>query len=282
MKKIWLQQAELNLVNNNNNSNKKITPVLSSRPLENRPKEHEKSDSKAKNKCATLKEEVMAHRLINISKYNVRDKDFNSGKELKKTKSKKSVNKFQPFPTLEEFVQKENDISQLKPSALNIETTNDFRVGLFSSPSGSLLISRPSSANPVLKVTYPRPRSSPCFRQSIINSVKFVNTVDASTNELPNNNKEYIYDAAQAEDAQRMWSEKISVIRRCGQSVQYSDITKFSTTFTSNRKLLGVAKYLCALLGVQSKEDAIRRSLFRELFPLLKFLREVLEYTRLY
>jgi hypothetical protein len=83
-----------------------------------------------------------------------------------------------------------------------------------------------------------------------------------------------------AQQAEGMWEEMISEIWSSGQCILYGDLTAFAASWQRTPTSRHVVRYLCALFGLKTHTSHLlvlgaERSLFRELLPLLKYLREV-------
>ena len=86
--------------------------------------------------------------------------------------------------------------------------------------------------------------------------------------------------------AENHWSKLLKTLREIGTEVFYRDITILSTSSSSSTPLEDtplttqavnqcVIRYISLLLGLKSSWQSARISLFKEPFPLIKFLREV-------
>lgn len=77
--------------------------------------------------------------------------------------------------------------------------------------------------------------------------------------------------------AAKLWVNLIRELRMSAVDVVYSDIVAFLRFWRHhpNRSAEPITRYLCCVLGIKPSTEAAERSLYQELFPLLKFLREV-------
>jgi hypothetical protein len=83
-----------------------------------------------------------------------------------------------------------------------------------------------------------------------------------------------------AQQAQGMWEALISEVWNSGQCILYGDLTAFASSWQKTPTSRHIVRYLCALFGLKTHSSHLlvlgaERSLFRELLPLLKYLREV-------
>jgi hypothetical protein len=83
-----------------------------------------------------------------------------------------------------------------------------------------------------------------------------------------------------AQQAQGMWQALISEVWSSGQCILYADLTAFASSWQKTPTSRHIVRYLCALFGLKTHSSHLlvlgaERSLFRELLPLLKYLREV-------
>jgi hypothetical protein len=207
------------------------------------------------------REQVVAQHIYSTSKYTIRENlehKVDSTKFTKRPKSSKSC--FKKIPSLQEFQYKEEAESDFNTTG-NIDSFRIVHPPLIDM----------SVAN---SYVFPRPKSSPVFRSDSTAALKLNDVIDTVPITIDNLNIEK-YDAVQIAEAQQLWSQRTSILRRCGLQIQYGDITKFSLTFYKKNIMNSIAEYLCILLGINTSFDSIKRNLFRELFPLLKYLREV-------
>lgn len=83
-----------------------------------------------------------------------------------------------------------------------------------------------------------------------------------------------------AQQAEGIWEQLVTEIWTCGQSILYNELTSFATSWQKSPTSRSIVRYLCALFGLKTHTShllvlAAERSLFRELLPLLKYLREI-------
>lgn len=84
------------------------------------------------------------------------------------------------------------------------------------------------------------------------------------------------FDISLAKQALQLWKEALTALRLRGKEIVYEDVSKFSKKWKRSASLRPLVVYISILLGLKSGDPAVtQRSLFRELYSLLKFFREV-------
>eukprot|EP01041_Mallomonas_annulata_P000444 gene444-797_t len=76
-------------------------------------------------------------------------------------------------------------------------------------------------------------------------------------------------------EAERLWSKMIQELRESGNAIQYSELVEIATLAKPPGMVQSVVFYVGMLLGIKTDWESVRRTLFRQLYPLLKFLKEV-------
>lgn len=79
-----------------------------------------------------------------------------------------------------------------------------------------------------------------------------------------------------AQQALALWRAALTALRLRGKNILYEDLSKFSKGWKRSPRLRDMVVYVSILLGLKSDDPKItQRSVFRELYSLLKFFREV-------
>lgn len=75
-----------------------------------------------------------------------------------------------------------------------------------------------------------------------------------------------------------MWKSALTTLRLRGKEILYEDLSKLSKKWKKSERLRDLVMYISILLGLKSDDPKMtQRSVFRELYSLLKFFREVSE-----
>lgn len=87
------------------------------------------------------------------------------------------------------------------------------------------------------------------------------------------------FEIALAKQALQLWKEALTSLRLRGKEIVYEDVSKLSKLWKRSESLRPLVVYISILLGLKSGDPAVtQRSLFRELYSLLKFFREVIKF----
>jgi hypothetical protein len=77
--------------------------------------------------------------------------------------------------------------------------------------------------------------------------------------------------------AEKMWMMMVQELRDSALNITYKDIVEISKLKKPTEDIQNIIYYLCFLLGLKSSWDAAKTSLFKEIFALIKFIRQVIE-----
>jgi hypothetical protein len=84
------------------------------------------------------------------------------------------------------------------------------------------------------------------------------------------------FEIALAKQALALWKAALTALRLRGKEIVYEDVSKLSKKWKRSESLRQMVVYISILLGLKSGDPIVtQRSVFRELYTLLKFLREV-------
>lgn len=76
-------------------------------------------------------------------------------------------------------------------------------------------------------------------------------------------------------EAERLWATIFSELRDAGTDIQYAELVELASVSHPHILVESVVGYLCILLGIKPDWETAKRSLFKQIYPLLKFIREV-------
>lgn len=76
------------------------------------------------------------------------------------------------------------------------------------------------------------------------------------------------------DEAARLWSNLVSELRESGSDIQYSELSDVAGISKPTAEIKSVVFFLAVLSGYKADWEGCKRSLFRHLFPLLKFVKE--------
>lgn len=76
-------------------------------------------------------------------------------------------------------------------------------------------------------------------------------------------------------EAEQLWTTIFGELREAGADIQYAELVELASMSHPHILVESVVIYLCLLLGIKPDWETAKRSLFKQVFPLLKFIREV-------
>ena len=120
-----------------------------------------------------------------------------------------------------------------------------------------------------------RPKSSPTTRSKAVPPYQLTCVSEDTTSSRPERPRAQ-FDTTLAKQALQLWKTALTTLRLRGKEIVYEDVSKFSKQWKKSASLRSLVVYVSILLGLKSGDPAVtQRSLFRELYSLLKFFREV-------
>lgn len=199
--------------------------------------------------------------------------------EKKKKSSSNTIQiSFKKLATFNEFV----DVEQKKEECFMTGDSAIFRT-LY--PEVALHRHHPARATTTSSGDRARPQSSPVYRRStdtrsgpllpyqVSCAADSPGTSHSPAPQPPHS----LFKLSVAQRALDLWRCALTSLRSSGQTVVYDDLSRFSRRWKRSRRLGCAAAYISVLLGLKSGDlAATQRSVFRELYSLLKFFREVL------
>ena len=120
-----------------------------------------------------------------------------------------------------------------------------------------------------------RPKSSPQLRGHHTQPFQMTFLAEAEHASRPERPPAQ-FDKTLVQKALELWKGALTTLRIRGKEIIYEHVSLFSRRWKKSEALRNIATYISILLGVKGGDNrAIERALFRELFTLLKFFREV-------
>jgi hypothetical protein len=121
-----------------------------------------------------------------------------------------------------------------------------------------------------------RPKSSPMVRTKVLPYQLTCVAEDDLVSKPERPPAQFELDVAQK--AVTMWKSALTTLRLRGKEILYEDLSKLSKKWKKSERLRDLVMYISILLGLKSDDPKMtQRSVFRELYSLLKFFREVSE-----
>lgn len=104
-----------------------------------------------------------------------------------------------------------------------------------------------------------------------------ISNVGRNVKELQSPHSQGSVDAEHVDSAERVWNSMVGSLREVGAKIKYKDLAAMSDLHGRDAPpdLVAVVSYVSVLLGLAPNWQAAKRSLFKELVPLQKFLQEV-------
>lgn len=312
MNRLWLREYEI-LLSSNRRDERIKKPVVTSK-YSNRPqtaniaisssagarriKKQKEILSKERRNENDLATEILA--ISTKGEYRRSAPELNERKfgTKKYSPSPRTTSPFRGIQTLEQYEEmerkKENFYQTNDPELFNelfppVNNTSFQPVGRPKTSYGQRSRSKNGMATPGSRGSYEgehdpnRRKSSP---SRINHATSIVQTLLKSTNNhdhITANDLEIAVapiDKDVAQQAEGIWEQLITEIWTSGQSILYNELTIFATSWQKSPTSRSIVRYLCALFGLKTHTShllvlAAERSLFRELLPLLKYLREI-------
>mmetsp|Transcript_17979 Transcript_17979/g.30080 ORF Transcript_17979/g.30080 Transcript_17979/m.30080 type:complete len:502 (-) Transcript_17979:110-1615(-) len=273
MDHVWLREYEIMLSSNRRTFDTRpvSADISNNRVKKGRPAKHKKKKDNVATELDVARELLTAG--TDADEY---DRHFPERQEklvfhrkLEHSKPKQSTNKvhvaFKKLTTFQEFKDVENRRNQCF-------ITGDSKLFHELYPH----IEHHKALSPTKKKTAgakDRPKSSPMVRtKSVPYEIRCV--VEEDPVSRPDRPPAQI-EKKVAHQAIAMWKSALTALRLRGKEIVYEDVAKFSKRWKRSESLRDKVVYISILLGLKSGDPKMtQRSVFRELYTLLKFFRE--------